>query len=131
MAQEPGEAVDVGRVQGEFVALADQHLQCDPGPGVAQFHGDAVGDRADEVVEVAHRLHPGQLHPRGEEDIVRLGEGQQHLRSLERHEAADRVAVCGMKARQGQPHVARIALPEPGRVLLLVSSHDSGVRPAG
>lgn len=78
---------------------------------------------------VAHPLCPGQLHPCGEEEVVRLGEGQQRCRSLERHEAADRVGVGPVKACQGVPHVARIALPELGRVVLLVSSHASGVRP--
>lgn len=53
-----------------------------PGPGVVQLAGDAACDRVDQVVEVAHRLRPGQPHPRGEEDVVQLGEGQQRIRSL-------------------------------------------------
>ncbi|WP_327257225.1 hypothetical protein [Streptomyces sp. NBC_01244] len=74
MTQQPGEAIDVSTMQREFVPSADVDLQRNPGSGVAQFCGDAAGERVEEVVTLAYLLGPGQLHPRRVVRVVRIGE---------------------------------------------------------
>ncbi len=74
--------------------------------------GEAARHPIDQIVKVAHRLCPGQSHPRREDEVVRLRDRQQRRRPLERHAEADRLGM-GCVETTGWLPLLRLRSPLP------------------
>ncbi len=83
--EEAGEADGVER---EFLPSAERDVQRDVGAGGEGVPGQAVGQRAERLVQVVHRLRTGELDAGGEGGVGGCGEGQQSGRPGERPGAA-------------------------------------------